>query len=291
MSRQQGRKAGPVALVCLVAALSLAACGDATQVGVSNGTTNRTAASGTQVPVNNNTTPNVSPTGGVKAEGTVGQGGSTGARSTADADGSRISGTAGTGIKPIPGTAGAGALSPVAEGAGISTPNATSQPSGAQAPAVTAGVTVGSTPTQTTAAGGVPVYGGAQAVTLNEAQQAQVIQGYNNLKGLIGGSQVQFYRLPNLSDSNRVVDFYRAQLQPQGWVDRTVYLSQIKEFGLVTFFNLPPSLFTKGDQVLLVGASRPLGTEDIQAAGLGNLFQTNDVAIMTLLGTSKFKVQ
>ncbi len=290
----------------LLLALGLAACGDSTTVS-SGGTVGAGIVT--------------AGTGAGQSAGTAASGAVT-AAGTAVAGARTIAATAASGAGQVAGTVGTGA--------GTAASNAGRTAGTAVAGAMTPGAMPGATPagtmagSMTTAAGasttpgagmgmtsaGLPMYTGAQAVTVSQTQQVQLVPGLSTLATFMDQPSFNAYRLPASAMSGSatsttaasttpgskmmggpVGDFYRTQLTSMGWMDRTSQLSQISQLGTVSFFGNSPMLFQKGDQLLFVGVSSPLTADAISTAGVTSVFQPGDVAIMTFSGTPKIKIQ
>lgn len=269
-----------------------------------------------------------SPNSSTGSRGTIGPGGGTGSNNTPGSDSSRVEGTAGSGARtagtvvaegartvgtPTPNTSNQtpGSLTPgatpgaattsAAQSAPGATPTAqagaatTAAQSGAattaQSGATTAAQPGSASPTAAPSAEGLPVFGGAQRVNLTNTQEMQVVQGLNTLRGVMNEANTTYYRLRGVADSNRVKDFYSAQLTPQNWLDRTSLLSQLNVLGNLSVVGTPPNLYFKNGQVLLVGSSPVLTQSEISRLNLGQDFQPGDILIMTLLGRPQFQIQ
>ena len=251
---------------------TVASNGAATAGTVVSGAVDTASASLTKVPT--------VVSGAAQTAGTV----VSGAIQTAGTVASNGAATAGTVVSNAVETAGT-VVSGAAQTAGTAiagelTPGVTPATGAALTPAATP--TVATTPT----AYSLPEYPGALAVNVSPNEYTNYVKDFPVINGILSSSVVKVYAVKGGTLQNLVVQFYQTTLTKDGWTKRTGQLGPLTNSSNLQFLDAVPSVYTRGNDVLLLGISSPLTADSIQQANLGSQFQAGDIVVVGVFGKS-----
>jgi hypothetical protein len=280
-NKKFGLKISGLLTLALALGLTLSACGGTETITSAGGTA--VAGGGTAI------------AGGASGAGTAIAGGASGA-GTAIAGGASGAGTAiaggGTAVAGGVGTAVAGGGTVIAGGASGAGTAVAGGASGAGT-AVSGALTPGATPTPagalTPAAGvaALPIFQGATKITLSDSDR-NLIQGqFQPFAAIVNQPTYDFYKITGQTGNSAITSFYGSEMSKLGWANRSNDLGAVANFANLNFAGVKPLVFTKGNQIAVVGVSNPLTAETIASAGLGSQYKPGDIALMAATGTLK----
>jgi hypothetical protein len=294
-----GLKLSGLLTIALALGLMLSACGGTETITSAGGTI---AAGGGTVIAGGASGAGTAIAGGASGAGTAIAGGASGAGTAIAGGGTAVAGGVGTAVAgggtvvaggaSGAGTAVAGGGTAIAGGAGTAVAGGGTAVAGGGT-AVSGALTPGATPTPagalTPAAGAnaLPMAQGATKITLSDADR-NLIQGqFQPFAAIVNQPTYDFYKITGQANNSAINTFYTNEMTRLGWSNRSNDLGAVANFANLNFAGVKPLVFTKGNQIAVVGVSNPLTTETITSAGLSSQFKPGDIAIMAATGTLK----
>lgn len=257
--------------LCLMLSLGLAACGtEATPVSsMATGVAGAVQTAGTAAA-------NGANTAGTVVSGAVG----TAATALTQAPGviAGAAGTAGSALTSGAKTAGTAI-------AGVLTPGATPTIGAALTPGTTTATGTG-TGVGTPIATDLPVYPGSLSVNIIPDQYSNIIKDWPVVNTIMSNSALKLYTVGGVAKQENVVEFYQTALSGAGWTNRTDQLGAVTNSGKFNILGTVPSIYTRGNEILLMGVSGPLSEDYLKQGTLGASVQAGDIVIVTILGKS-----